>query len=317
MVSIVGNTLSQLVTAIAGELGPAQQFTATASSVNETTVVSSAMADSEAPTEKFGGYYLYALTGGPAGQERRVKRNGFTGASGTFTVATAYANTPPDEGQWLLGGTMPVIDQDGLTGIRTCINRAIRKLWYRHWYPFTAVASQDEYDLGALWWATRSRFVRLMDPDLGGTGHPIPATQSWDVIQNADTWTLQLTAAYPADETFWLIVEAPTNFRLKQTGTWTNQASPVAGLSSLDDACLGEFNHVVQCSLYECFKQLALQAGGNRKSYWAGRVNEQRVIVSAIKGYMLDDDGRTMGEGPTNAVAGHAVGDRGFFSGGY
>lgn len=318
MVSISGNTLVQLVGAIAPELGPYQQFMATATSGANDLVISSDMADSEAPPEKYGGYYLYANSGGPAGQQQRVKRNGFTGSTGTFQTAKAYANTPPVQSLWTLLGTMPWIDQDGLTGIRTCINRALRKLWIRYHHPIASTGpSVTEYDLGALWWAKRERFLRLLDPDPSGTGHPVPSATAWDVVQNADVWTLQLGSGFAAGKTFFLVCEVPANYRLKLSGTWSNQSSPTAGLVADADACLGDWNHVVQCSLYECFKQLAVQAGGARKAYWTGRAAEQRAVVAALKAYQLADDGEALGEGPTNAPAASALDEsKGLFSGG-
>lgn len=322
MVSVAGNSLLNLVTALAQELGPTRLFSTTSAAVAQNTVISTTLTDTEAPTEKYGGYYLYctsdAAPNSVLGNECRVKRNGFVGSSGTFTTASSYDANPKLGAAFLLGGTLPVTDQDGLVGIRTCVNRAIRKLWYRHWYPFTAVAGQIEYDLGALWWASRDRFLRLMDPDPGSGSHPPVSQQAWDVVQNGDTWTLQLGAAIRAGDTFWLIVEAPLNFRLYLSGAWANQSSPTAGLTLGADACLGEWNHVFQCSLYECMKVLALQAGGNRKAYWAGRVAEQRAVVAAIKSYQMDDDGRSLGEGPENVpTGGIGYGDRGLFSGGW
>lgn len=318
MVSIVGSTLVQLVSAIAPELGLCTPFTASSAGGGPTVVSTAALVDNEAPVEKYGGYYVYctADTGTVLGQQNRVNRNGYTGATGTLTCSANFAGTAAAGSTWLLLGTMPVLDQDRLTGIRTCVNRAIRKLWMRYWYPFAAVSSQVSYDLGALWFATRSRFIRLMDPQWGGTIPPSPASQGWDVVQNADVWTLQLSTGYADGLTFWLVMDAPVNFRLKQSGTWTNQATPTAGLVLGADACLGSFNDVMQCSLYECFKQLALQAGGARKAYWVGRVAEQRPVVSAIKGFNLNDDGESLGEGPENSPGSWASvsGDKGFWS---
>ena len=300
MVSIAGNSLQRLAQAIARELGPFDTFTASATSGADNLVIAASRIDTEAPAEKYGGWYLYALTGGVAGQQQRVKKNGFAGASGTYTVAANFANTPPESGQWEAHGVMPRIDQDGLTGIVSCINRAIRKYWVRYWVPFTGVAGQTSYDLGALWWAHRPRFIRLMDPDPSGSGHPPIASQSWDVVQNADTWTLQLGEGYGTDEVFWLIVECPANYRLYISGSWANQSTPTAGLVAETDACLGPWHDVLQCALYECMKQLTVQAGGKRKEYWEGRLAQQAAIVSAIKLYQMNDDGTSLGEGPTN-----------------
>jgi hypothetical protein len=301
MVSISGNSLQALAQACAAELGPFAAFGATSNSGAANLVVASSQIDTEAPVEKYAGYYLFSVSGTNAGQQGRVKRNGFTGASGTFTVAANFTGTPQSGDVWELHGVIPRVNQDGLIGLRTCVNRALRKLWMRYWVPFTGVSGQTSYDLGALWWAHRSRFIRLMDPDPAGTGHPPVATQAWDVVQNADTWTLQLGEGYATGETFWLVVECPTNYRLYISGAWANQSSPTAGMVAEADACLGSWNDVFQCCLYECMKQLTVQAGGNRKAYWEGRLAAQANIVSQINLYSLNDDGVALGEGPTNS----------------
>lgn len=314
--AVSGNTLLNLGKALARELGPYAEFTATSTSGSNDLVISTALADSEAATERYGGYYLYAHSGGPAGQQQRVKRAGFTGATGTFQTATAFANTPPESALWSLLGVMPWISQDGLLGIREAINRALRKLWIRYRRPFTAVAGQTEYDM-TMWYASRRRFLRLIDPDPGSNGHSPISQQSWDVVQNGEVWTLQLASAqYEAGDTFWLEMEIPANARLYISGAWADQSSPVAGLVIDADACLGDFNTVFQCSLYECFVALAVQAAGARKSYWRERLEEQRTVVSMIKLFDMDGDSVTIGEGPHNNPGGwqSVVGDHGFFS---
>lgn len=307
MVSIAGNTLQALARQCARELGPVEVVAASSNSGAANTIVVSSMIDTEAPVEKYGGWYAYCVSGTNIGQQQRVKRNGFTGATGTSTVAANFSSTPQSGDAWEFHGVMPRIEQDGLTSLRTCVNRALRKLWMRYWVPFTGVSGQLSYDLGALWWAHRSRFIRLMDPDPAGSGNPPIATQAWDVVQNADTWTLQLGEGYADGEVFWLVAECPTNYRLYISGSWTNQSTPTSGLINESDACLGSWNDVFQCCLYECMKQLTVQAGGNRKAYWEGRLAQQALIVSQIKLYSMNDDGEALGEGPTNSpdLAGH------------
>jgi hypothetical protein len=244
------------------------------------------------------------------------------GASGSTTLATPINTTGGVQvasGVTVeLHGTLPRIDQDGLISLRTCINRMLRKLWTTYRFPFTAVDAQTSYDLGSLFWASRHRFKRLIDPDPGGSGHPPIASQGWDVVPNGEIWTLELGAAYPAGTTFWLECEIPLNYRLYLAGAWANQASPVAGLTLDADACLGQWEHVFACALYECMQALSVQAGGARKAYWQNEVMKpggQRDIVSSIKLYQMDEEDSTLGEGPTNSPSGLGFADKGLFSG--
>lgn len=301
MVSVAGNTLGALAPAILGELGPLLQFTASATSGADNLVVAASQIDTEAPVEKYGGWYLFGTGGNVAGLQGRVRRNGFTGATGTFALAASFTTTPLINATWEGSGTMPRLDQDGLTGVRTCINRALRKLWVEDRIDIAATTGVNEYDLASYWWATKRRFKRLYGPDPGSSGHALPSDRDWEVVRDGDLWVLKLGSGYATGETFSLLVERPANSRIKVGGTWTDQASPTAGLSAEADACLGEWNAVYQCCLYECMKQLVVQAGGARKAYWATRAQEQRAIVSAIKLYDLDDIEGSMGEGPSEA----------------
>jgi hypothetical protein len=316
MVAIAGNTLLALSRAVSAELGSFHVFTTTSAGADATHVVSTAMRDSEAPVEKYGGFYLNTSTDVALG-ESRIKRNGFTGSTGDFVVARPYPSTPQNAYVIEMRGTMPHTDQDGLTGVRSCINRAIRKLWIRYDRPFTGVSGQLVYDMGALFWATRRRFIRLLEPDPSGLGRRIVSSQPWDIVQSAETWSLELGSGFGTGQTFWLVVEMPTNARLYLSAAWANQSSATAGMTLDGDACLGTWNEVFQCSLYECMKQLAVQAGGTRKAYWAGRASEQRTVVSSIKLYQMNDDGETLGEGPTNGPsAGNLDPSKGLFTSG-
>jgi hypothetical protein len=317
MVSIAGNSLQRLAPAIAGELGPVDVVTSSGNGPLDNQITASSRIDTEAPTEKYGGWYAFARDGTLAGQQGRVKKNGFVGASGTYSMAANFTLTPASGTTWEFNGTMPRIDQDGLTGIRTCINRALRKLWIIDRIDIAATSGVTEYDLASYWWASKRRFRRLLDPDPGGSGHQRPASQSWQVVPSGDLWTLELGSGYATGETFSLEVERPANSRIFTGGVWADQASPVAGLSAETDACLGEWNAVLQCSLYECMKQLAVQAGGNRKAYWAGRAAEQRAIVSVIKAFDMDSVEESLGEGQSDPSAGESVGDYGLFSRGW
>lgn len=317
MVSVAGNTLIEIMRACAQEIGTCQTVTATSLSGSALVVIASGMIDSEAAAEKYGGHYLYCTTGNLIGQQCRVARSGFAGASGTFTLSNPFiANVPESGSVYLLSGSMPPIDQDALVGIRTCVNRALRKLWVIDKLDIVATSGTLQYDLAAYWWMSKERAKRLLDPDPGASGHQVAASQGWQVVQDGDLWTLELGSGYATGETFSLLVERPLNSRLYLSGAWADQASPTAGLALGADACLGEWNHVFQASLYECMKQLAVQAGGNRKSYWEQRAAEQRAIVATIKAYQVDSVEMSLGEGQEDSPSAWSdLGDKGLFSG--
>lgn len=323
MVAIAGITLVDLCRAVAQEIGPYQLLTLTTTAGSGTQVISTSAIDTEAPTSRYAGAYLYSHGPSVIREQQRVTREGFVGATGTFTVAKSFSVAPAAATTMSLLGTMPWIDQDGLTGLRTCVNRMSRKLWIRYRIPITSTGAEIiSYDLGAYGWASRERFLRLYDPDPGSSGHSVPSSVRWRTVRNGEVWTLELGAGFPTGDVFYLEVEAPANSRLYLSGAWAQQSSPVANMGLDDDACLGEWNTLLQCTLFEVFRQLSVQAGGARKSYWEKRLNGgdgepgQRAIVGAIKAYRMDADPWTPNSeqdaapGSWNSV----VGDKGFFS---
>jgi hypothetical protein len=320
MVSVVGNTLRALAVAIAQDVGPYQEVPLLSTGASGTVFTCATLADSEAPTQRYGGYYLYSHGPSVLAEQNRITRGGFTTA-GVVTVAKQFSATPQSGTTMSLLGTIPWTDQDGLTGLRTCINSMAQRLWIRYRYPIVSTGGAVvTYDLGALWWASRQRFIRLLEPDYSSTGKNAPASVDWNIVQNGDIWTLELGAGYATGETFYLVCEMPLNGRIYSAGssTWSMTATPTAGILADGDAYLGEWNTVFQCAKHEVMKQLAVQAGGNRKAYWQGEAEKQGVVVSAIKTYMMNDDGQSLGEGPSQAASSGvgSIGDRGLFSGG-
>lgn len=322
MASVVGNTLAQIVTAVAQEVGPCEQIVTSSTPGAANLVVVASMVDSEAKPDKYGGSYLYNIAdtapNSLLGQQGRVTKGGFAGGSGTFTVAAGFTANPHDGATWLLLGTIPVLDQDGLIGLRTCVNRALRKLWIIDKIDIAATSGTVVYDLAAYWWMSKDRVKRLLDPDPGGSGHQVPSSQGWQVVQDGDVWVLELGSGYPTGQTFSLLVERPLNSRLYLGGVWADQASPTAGLVLGSDACLGQFEHVKQATLYEAMKQLAIQAGGARKDFWRQRAQEQGMVVSAIKTYQMESIETSLGEGQSDSPsAWSGLGDKGLFSRGW
>ena len=313
--AVSGNTLKQLAQALAQEIGPFTAFTQTLDGGAANQVVCSALADSEAPAERYGGYYLYCHSGAAVGEQQRCTRAGFTGATGILTTAGNFSSTPQNTNTWGLYGTMPYVSQDGLTGIRECINRALRKLWVLDRIAISATTGTLSYDLGSYPWASRKRFIRLYEP-ASGSEAPAPSSQGWRVVADGETWTLWLDVGFATGETFSLAVERPANSRLYISGAWADQASPVAGLVLDADACLGSWNDVYQASLYECYAQLAVQAGGARKAYWRERAEEQRALLGYLKAFEIDRESVTLGEGQSDAPGtwDSVVGDHSFWS---
>lgn len=303
---VAGTTLLDLASAIAEELGGFKAFTTTTTAAATNQFISSELADSEAPTSRYAGWYAYVRGTSATNphQQQRVKRAGFVGTSGTFTTAAGYGTPMPSGSQMELHGVLPRISADGLIGIRECINRALRKLWVVDRYHFTGVASQEQYALGALWWARKDRFIRLLDPPATASSNAPPSRRRWDIRNDGEQWYLELAEPFQTSDDFALIVERPTNSRLKQSGTWGEQSSPTAGLTNDADACLGDWNTLFQCGLYECIKALSVQAGGARKGYWRERLAEHRLVVSAIKLFEMESEDATLGEGQSDVAVG-------------
>lgn len=324
---VVGTTGGDLWRAILRRLGNFQEFAASGASSGTNSVVAASTADSEAVASKFGGQYLYAPSGVLAGEQRRIQRRGFTGASGTYATTGGYPTTPQSGQAWWRCGTIPAVEADGLLGVREACNRMLTKLWVVDRYPLTYEDGVVTYELGALWWATRSRFKRLIAPAIGPLDHPYPGDQPWDIRQDGELWYLELHCGFRDGDTFWLEVEMPANARLYTAANgWAYTTSPSAGLVLPSDACLGEFNALYQCGLLEAMEALAVQAGGARKAFWRHEIDKpggQRETVGVLKAYDLEGVELALGEGKTAAAGTNGPGWdgpkswRGFVRGGY
>lgn len=310
LATVVGTTAADLWRAIARRVGRFEEFSATAAGTSTSQVVSSATADSEAVASKYGGHYLYAPSGVLAGQQRRITKRGFTGSTGTYTTVGGFGSVPQNGQAWWRLGTIPVIEADGLRGIRECCNAMLAKLWVVDRYPFTATSSDIEVELGALWWATKRRFKRLIAPAGDSLSHPYSGDQTWSIRQDGELWYLELSDGFQTDETYWLEMEMPANARLYSNGAWAYTTSPSAGMTAPTDRCLGEWNALFQCALYETMEALAVQAGGARKSYWRHEIDKpggQRDVVAALKVYDLEGVSTVLGEGQTDAAGTNGV----------
>ena len=321
MVAVAGNSLLNLGREIGHTIGPYQELVTSAISSSANNLKISSLIDTEAPPGRYGGYYAFLQSGQYIGQQARVAKNGFAKATGDFTLATLFnesggvhvaAGVSVD-----LMGTMPWIDQDGLTGMRTCINRMMQKFWVRHKLPIVSTGDTDRvYDLGAFWWARRDRFLALYDPHDGGSAEALPSSFGWDIKQDGENWVLYIDGSYPVAKTFYLECFRPLNSRLfKGTpGAWLEQASPRAGLDLVTDACLGDWSIVLTLSLYEVYMQMARQAGGARKSYWRGMELGLKPDVSVIRGYFADQQ-TGLASGPSSGPStwASAWGTKGLF----
>lgn len=299
MPPIKGNVLGDLARTIAAEIGPYQLASVSQGAGDASHVFLAGTIDTEAPADRHSGEYLYSHGPSVVGQQQRIARGGFLPGVGYYTLVGSFtAQILPGTPVSLLG-TMPWIDQDGLTGLRTCINRSLRTRWVVDRYPITSLGpTVDAYDLGALWWMTERRARRLYGPAPPGTGHPEVAATSWRVRQDGETWVLELGSGFPTGEVFFLECEQPASARLYDAATaiWAYTAGPTVGMTSDGDACLGAWNDAYQTALYEVFRQLAIQAGGTRKTYWRDRAQTQRLVCSSIALWNRDSVAEVAGE---------------------
>lgn len=114
--------------------------------------------------------------------------------TGRLTVAPAFSAAVPSGTPFELFGALPPEDAHGSVGIRTCINRALRKLW-REWFSFVSLipdfdmeASGTSDALGTLWTAgTNSQVDKVTLENVVISGKrvlrlrdtPASATSAW------------------------------------------------------------------------------------------------------------------------------------------
>jgi hypothetical protein len=268
-------------------------FLATTISADAGHIIASSLIDSTPNiSSRYGGWWLYGVTDGTsdtlAGEQRQVTGHGFASSTGAVYVSRVFTGTPASGAGWEMYPRIPPIKDlaTGRDGYKEIINQALQMMAVHDWIDITGVTGQTKYTLDLTtypWLREDGRIIAVGRPTPNSTDLEQIDPQDWKVIMNGEVATLQIPATYNTGETFKLEVMRPANSRLRQSGTWTDQASLSAGLSLDADEAIPPILDVVTVARELCYEEMARNAPEAEARFWLAKAEKAGRIANALK----------------------------------
>lgn len=267
-------TLQQMMQEVGVALGTLVQDTTTGAGSTTTLVCSTFANTGLYRSTTLDQQYVLIVEGNNLGEQRSVSAGGLTVATGTVTVSSAFANTVASGIDFWMSGRLPLYQTGLYAGLRECVNRAMRRLLVRRRIDITGVDNQQIYPLAPSTypWMQKDSILGLYDPQ-SDANVPLEETRhKWVYKENGESPAIEFPNGAPwrTGETAQMLVQCPANSYLRVSGTWTNQASPTAGLSVLTDESLAKLSDVTTVALAYAYRELAKWANGTEAEEWRG-----------------------------------------------
>ena len=282
--------------------------TTSASSTATQEIIASGNIDTETTSfTKFAGAWIYCTGTGSGtdsanlGLQRRIKKSGYSGSSGTFTVNRPFPAVPQSGSTWEIYWQIPAIrDGDGNDGYREIINESLRWLTFQDWIAIPAVANKTRYTLNQTtypWIDEPDRIVQergrvtIWQPYPNATDRRQRDGITGELFHDAEDICLQLRGGtYSAGDRFEIEVRRPANSRLQHYGTWADQTNPMAGLVSATDKAIPSINDVVLVGRELAFTKLIKNAVGDETRYWETRRSKAEAKAAPLKFFRANDN---------------------------
>lgn len=265
--------------------------TSSAGNAAGTSIIATRLANSTSEN-RYKHAWVMAVDGTRAGEVRRVRaEDALNLTTGELTIG------PPFSGQILSGVNveihrlLPPEDDDGWTGLRTCINDALRELWTPQRVSITGVEGQPSYSLSTYEeWLDPDAVLELRRQALDSTVNPM-AGGTFDPVRNADSLTLQVSPTLPNGDASTLEVFRPLDTYIKVGGVW---AASTTGLVNDSDEAIVNPDLLRIVALVHVYEALANGPDGSRYETMA---TKQRLRANVAKQLHLDHRQRRVGTG--------------------
>jgi hypothetical protein len=274
-----------------GKLGRYQLVTTSATPTGgdaARTLVSDELVDFDKSANAYDGVYAFLADGALVGQQRRASKGQFTNSTGTLLLARPFSGTVESGTVVELCFRLPAIAADGVSGIRECLNQALRVLPIPDRLTFTASdANQLHYDTDDYPWLLRGeRLGAVYQVPSAATDNPSPwpGAISW----RADASAPQLELRYPFNvgDTFQVLVARPAATWIRSGGTF---GESTVGLVDDDDAVYLEPTIVIEAALAYAYGTLAELTSGDERNNWAEKAARQHHKAARLKADLLDE----------------------------
>jgi hypothetical protein len=288
-------TLQDYTRALASgrDLGGYLSITATSTGAAANEVICSSLIDNTPNiSNRYTGGWIIGTTDGSvdtlAGEQRRFGQTPLDSSTGTLYTTRVFSGTPASGSGWDIYFKIPAIrDESTLRdGYRELINEALREMVVPDRISITGVTGQTKYTLDTTthpWLREDGRIVGIWRPTPQADTLETMDTQDWEIFQDAENLILQIPSAYSTGDTFKLAVLRPANSRLKVSGTWANQSSLMAGLSSAADEAIPAIPDVVLVARELAYAEMMRRAPESEVKYWAARETIAARKANALK----------------------------------
>jgi hypothetical protein len=224
---------------VGSALGLILVSTTTGASTATDTLTLGSLIDAEAETSYLARCYAMPIStaSANAGQVRRIRKDGFTAATGVTRTVGAYSTTTSSAVEVEIYAPLPPKDADGRIGLNTICNRVLSECWDIDTLSITpSAASQSTYSLATVadWVRDDDQIVDVWYRRSGSTTDEI--VPEWRLVHDLDTKEIEIRgAALSTGDALKIEVYRPLNTWIEVNSTW---AASTSGLQNDSDRCL-------------------------------------------------------------------------------
>jgi hypothetical protein len=266
-------------------------LTTSAGNASGTSVIATRLANAT-DANRYRHAWVMPVDGTRVGEIRRVRaEDALNLTSGELMIAPAFSGQVASGVNVEIHRLLPPDDDDGWTGLRSCINAALREMWTSQRVSITGVGSQPSYSLSTYEeWLDADAVLELRQAALDPTTNPV-VTGTFDPVRNADSLTLQISPTLPDGDASTLEVYRPLDTYIKVGGVW---AASTTGLVNDSDEALFNVDLLLTVALVHAYESLANGPDGGR---YEAMAKTQRTKANVAKQLHLDHRQRRIGTG--------------------
>jgi hypothetical protein len=231
----------------------------------------------------YAGRWVYVASGTGAGQTRRVRTNGYSAPTGSWTVDPAWTIVPSAGDIVELTGLFPVTPQVGSdNSYLTILNADLRQIVAPDRISLAITTSQEYYLLAQAAWLDREeRLGAVWEPGPTG-GLPIPADWRRPRLRlDAELPVLELAVPFAAAAgILFLDVLRPADTWIKSAGAW---GESTVGLVSETDEARPSIEDVVKVGLMEAYLSLMSRAPGRPSGPYEAKYAAAKADAEGVR----------------------------------
>lgn len=216
--------------------------------------------DDEYERDQYAGAWVYAISGGSVGQQRRVRRTGYEGPSGMLALSRVFdingtPTTPSIESQVEITHPLPVKKIGLIKGLNTIAQEALDRMWVEARIPLTGNGTRL-YPLSNYPWITSQDQTNGIYDWCGQSSTTTPSSHTpWPYTVKTDgaVIVLETPVTYGTDVPFELAVFVSAGHLVYDGSAWGYSAT---GLVNDSDQAAVSVEHFVPVAMLKALQYL-------------------------------------------------------------